>query len=79
MRNQDNEPMKTPKTKDIADWKSLPVLARPRPANNAAKERIVIGFVRVRKNVEAYAPATPPPSAEAALFAGFAKRVLMPK
>ncbi len=54
---QDDEPMKTPTTKAPADRKSPPVLARPKPANIATKERIVIGFVSVRKNVEAYAPA----------------------
>ncbi len=53
MSNQKDEPMKTPRTKDPADMKFPPVLARPKPANTAANERIVMGFVSVRKNVEA--------------------------
>ena len=42
-----------PKTKAPADMKFPPVLARPKPVNIATKERIVIGFVSVRKNVDA--------------------------
>jgi len=47
------EPAKTPKIKAPADIMFPAVLARPKPANIATNERIVIGFVSVRKNVEA--------------------------
>jgi hypothetical protein len=48
------EPRNTPRTSNIAE-RALPLAspATPRPANIAAKERIVVGFVSVRKNVEA--------------------------
>jgi hypothetical protein len=53
MSHHRDEPIKTPKTTAPADMKLSLVAARPKPAIIAAKERIVIGFVSVRKNVEA--------------------------
>lgn len=55
--HQRPEPRKTPRTKIPAD-SALPLApARPRPAKTAAKEKIVMGFVSVRRNVEVYIPA----------------------
>jgi hypothetical protein len=50
--HQRAEPRITPATIHAADARQ-PVLASPRPAKTAAKERIVIGFVIVKKTVEA--------------------------
>jgi hypothetical protein len=50
--HQAAEPRKTPRTSSAAERASLAPVT-PRPANIAAKERIVVGFVSVRKNVEA--------------------------
>jgi hypothetical protein len=46
------DPMKTPKTSIPAEEYSLFTLPTPKPAKIAAKDRIVIGFVRVRKNAD---------------------------
>ncbi len=47
------EPRNTPTTSTIARRASPPASPAPRPAKIAAKERIVVGFVSVRRNVEA--------------------------
>ena len=51
MNHHRAEPRKTPKTSTVAETQSPP-LAKPSPANIPTKETMVIGFVRVRKNVE---------------------------
>lgn len=53
MNHHSDEPMKTPRTTAPADMKPPLEPARPKPAITAAKKRIVIGFVSVKKNVEA--------------------------
>src|SRR3712207_671736 len=50
--HQAAEPRKTPTTSSAAE-RALSAPATPRPANIAASERIVVGFVSVIKNVEA--------------------------
>src|SRR5262249_15219161 len=50
------DPRKTPATSTAAD-RVDPLLATPNPAKIAAKERMVVGFVRVSRNVVEYAPA----------------------
>jgi len=47
------EPTNTPRIRDAADPASPVVIARPKPAIIAVKESSVIGFVSVRKSVEA--------------------------
>jgi hypothetical protein len=49
------------------------------PANIAAKETIVIGFVSVRKNVEPYAPKSPALFSEGDFSDGLTSRVFAPK
>src|SRR5579884_1165817 len=51
--HQSVEPEKTPRTTSAAERKLWVVAPTPRPAKTAAKERIVSGFVRVRRKVEA--------------------------
>jgi hypothetical protein len=46
------EPSTTPATISAGEAEPPLELARPRPAKTAAKERIVIGFVMVKKTVE---------------------------
>jgi len=47
------EPINTPKTNIAGETWFQFVLPTPNPAYIAAKERIVIGFVAVKRNVEA--------------------------
>src|SRR5512143_69908 len=51
------EPRNTPSTSIPAEVKPPLVPAKPNPAKTAAKEKIVIGFVSVRRNVEVCIPA----------------------
>ena len=53
MSHQLDEPRKTPMTISPAEGYEFLTAARPKPANMAAKDRIVKGLVRVRRNVEA--------------------------
>ena len=46
------EPRTTPATINAGDARPAPLFARPRPANTAANERMVIGFVIVKNTVE---------------------------
>ena len=50
--HQAAEPRNTPATSQQAAARSPPAATTPRPAKMAANDRIVIGFVMVRKNVE---------------------------
>ena len=50
--HQLDEPRTTPATNAIAETKSRLELKRPTPANTAAKDRMVRGFVRVKNTVE---------------------------
>ena len=50
--HQSAEPRTTPATNDVAETKSRLALNSPTPANTATKDRIVIGFVSVKKTVE---------------------------
>ncbi len=51
--HQVQEPPNTPKTMSPAEEKLPSEVAKPNPLKIAAKDRIVIGLVRVRKRVEA--------------------------
>jgi hypothetical protein len=53
--HQHADPKKTPRTVTAAVEKPPPTFTRPKPANMAAKDKIVSGLVRVSKNVEPYA------------------------
>src|SRR5512135_2282266 len=55
--HQRPEPRKTPAINTVADSRLPRVSARPNPAKTAAREKMVRGLVRVRKNVEVYMPA----------------------
>src|SRR5262245_45068783 len=72
------DPTKTPRTSTPAASVE-PLLATPNPAKIAAKERIVVGFVKVSRNVELYAPARLFAVAFAATVAGLAKNVRAPR
>src|SRR5262245_48630211 len=72
------DPRKTPATSTVAASVD-PLLATPNPAKIAAKERMVVGFVRVSKNVEVYAPARLFAVAFAATVTGLAKNVRAPR
>src|SRR5262245_27959466 len=72
------DPRKTPTTSTPAESVD-PLLATPNPAKIAAKERIVVGFVSVSKNVEVYAPARLFAVAFAATVTGLAKNVRAPR
>ena len=50
--HQNADPMRTPRTIRVADNILAFVTPKPSPANTAAKERMVVGFVMVRKRVE---------------------------
>ena len=55
--HQSAEPRKTPRIRAPED-KTLPLTpASPKPTKTAAKENMVIGLVKVRKNVDEYIPA----------------------
>ena len=51
----------------------------PSPINTAAKERMVIGFDRVNKIVETYAPTVPPFLIESVVSDGLEKIVFNPR
>jgi len=71
--------MKIPKTKAPADMKLPPVLAKPKPVNIATKERIVIGFVSVKKTSRHKRQLGHFLWTKPRVSHGFAKRVLTPK
>ena len=55
--HQSREPRNTPRIKIAAERMFPLVPAIPNPAKTAARDKMVMGFVSVRKNVEVYIPA----------------------
>lgn len=72
-------PRNTPETNINAVEGELAVLSKPNPANIATKFKMVVGFVIMRKRVDKYTLINPFPSKEAALSAGFARKIFTPK
>ena len=50
--HQKDEPINTPKTNTLAEVQFTPAPTKPSPANIAEKDRMVMGLVMVRKNVD---------------------------